>query len=166
MPFIVLIAFILFGLYFLLTWLSKIDGRSLAKALKIFISIVVISGILLAIVSGRGLHGLGLSVLLLPFFFRWSAIRKREKEDKDSGKTSENSASENSASEDGYFDHPMTQEEAREVLGVIDPLTYEKIIKAYKSMMKRSHPDRGGSSYLAQQVNEAKEILLKALKKN
>ena len=54
----------------------------------------------------------------------------------------------------------MTAEQAREVLGVKADATREEIIKAHKRMMQKVHPDRGGTDYLAAQINQAKDTLL------
>ena len=54
----------------------------------------------------------------------------------------------------------MTAEEAREILGIKAGASREEIIKAHKRMIQRVHPDRGGSDYLAAQINQAKDILL------
>ena len=54
----------------------------------------------------------------------------------------------------------MTAEQAREILGVKASASREEIIKAHKRMMQKVHPDRGGSDYLAAQINQAKDTLL------
>jgi hypothetical protein len=54
----------------------------------------------------------------------------------------------------------MTVAEAREILGVKSDTSREDIIKAHKRLMQKVHPDRGGSDYLAAQLNQAKDTLL------
>jgi DnaJ-domain-containing protein 1 len=53
----------------------------------------------------------------------------------------------------------MTRQEALRVLGLEEDASDEAITNAYRNLIKKVHPDHGGSDLLAQQVNEAKRVL-------
>lgn len=55
----------------------------------------------------------------------------------------------------------MSEQQARDVLGVSSSASEKEVIKAHKRLMQKIHPDKGGSDYLAQQINQAKDTLLK-----
>ena len=54
----------------------------------------------------------------------------------------------------------MEREEAYEILGLTSGASEEEIIDAHRRLMTSNHPDHGGSSYLAMQINRARDVLL------
>lgn len=60
----------------------------------------------------------------------------------------------------------MSIDEAREILGLEGEIN-EKIIKeAHMRLIKKNHPDQGGSDYLASKINQARDVLLDYIKTN
>ena len=54
----------------------------------------------------------------------------------------------------------MARAEALKVLGLQEGASVDEIKAAHRRLMANVHPDHGGSDYLAQQINRAKDVLL------
>ena len=55
----------------------------------------------------------------------------------------------------------MSRAEALKVLGLEEGASEEQIRAAHKRLILQTHPDKGGTTYLAAKINEAKDVLLK-----
>ena len=52
-------------------------------------------------------------------------------------------------------------EEAYEILGLTIDASDEEIDRAYKDLIRKNHPDMGGSEYIAKKINAAREYIIK-----
>ena len=90
------------------------------------------------------------SVALLEAYFDRRLAGWREHTQSDFGARSTGSSSSG----------PMDKEEAYQILGLAPGANADAIREAHRRLMKRIHPDSGGSTFLAAKINQAKEVLL------
>jgi DnaJ homolog subfamily C member 19 len=54
----------------------------------------------------------------------------------------------------------MSRADALDILGLDPQPSRDEILAAHRRLIQKLHPDRGGTTYLAAQLNAAKERLL------
>ena len=162
--FLTLIIFVL--VYLILNWFAKTSSKKISKGIRSF---TIILSIILAVVmvyAGRFIFSLPFVLMILPLIKTkaglslmqiiriWGLLRFL----KNSGRFNFNEVNRN----------PNTQsislEEAYKILNldVRKKYTKEEILKSYKKIMKKIHPDISPElTRLASIVNEAKELVLK-----
>jgi DnaJ homolog subfamily C member 19 len=129
---------------------TRTDPRMLASGVRAAIILgAIVAGIAL-VASGRPAYAiLPLAVLAAAF-----AQDKWRKQAGGGGGTRSS----------GDRDHPhpghMTRAEAFKVLGLAEGASEEETLAAYRKLIMQNHPDKGGSTYLAAKINQAKDVLL------
>jgi DnaJ domain len=151
-PFLIAIIVVVGGL-----WLLRKAGRTPPAAMRLLLqklgggALIAFAGLLM--VKGQmsfalGLFAVGMGLLgkasFLPNGLDWSrpAGFKQGEQQPQRGKVS------------------LARDEALAILGLKQGATAEDVKQAHKRLIKDFHPDKGGSDYLAAQINEAKDVLL------
>ena len=153
-----LVAVVAFVVLFRVFWLSARPHPATGLVTLVALLLVVALGLLAA--TGR-LHWLAAAgAALLPFLRRslgliryvpflgrlYTQYRER--------------AGQEQAQGPGAGSASMTPGQALAVLGLEPNPSRQQVIDAHRHLMGKIHPDKGGSTYLAQQLNEAKRVLL------
>ena len=122
---------------------SRMETRKAAQGLRVLLGIGgVLLGLLLTI---RGLAVVGGPMVIAGLGFLGTALR--------------GAGARAGAGTSQKPSQRMSRKEAANVLGVSESAGEAEIRQAYRDMMKRVHPDAGGSDALAAQVQEAFEVL-------
>lgn len=68
--------------------------------------------------------------------------------------------SDSDARREGRRGPAMSKDDAYQMLGLAKGASREEIARAHRSLMKKVHPDHGGTTSLAALLNEAKDVLM------
>jgi hypothetical protein len=60
----------------------------------------------------------------------------------------------------GATSDALSKQEAYEILGVQPGANAEEVRRAHRTLMKKIHPDKGGTTQMAARVNRARDVLL------
>jgi hypothetical protein len=133
-----------FLLLMLLNWWAKADVKTAKSSL--FWAILAVCGLLtFALVA----TGRGLAAIIPVGFAAWRMFG--------SGLRTKPGASGGQAKRDVGR---MSVSEARDVLGVSEKASEDEINAAYRKLMAKYHPDKGGNDWMASKLNEARRTLL------
>ena len=132
----------------LVAWVAALAGVSLA---------------LLLILTGRGGIAIGALVMFGPMiWYRWRAAHPRTGQGGGSQSGGSGGQGSGAAGQGGPArrSSAMTREEAYQVLGLKPGASEDDVRAAHRRLMRASHPDSGGSDWLASRINQARDILL------
>ena len=162
--FITLIIFVV--VYVLLTWFARTSAKKISKFIRILIILSAIVLALIMVFAGRYIFSLPFVLAVLPLiktkagislfqlFRLWGLFRVL----RNSGRFNFNNFNQS------VNKQSISLDEAYRILNLKPNIKYTKdqVMKSYKSIMKKIHPDVSPElTRLASIVNEAKEIVIK-----
>jgi len=86
--------------------------------------------------------------------------RRRHHQNRDQNEKGTGSNNQSHRNEKPLGGETITKLQALQILGLKGEATPAEIQATYSRLMKRVHPDLGGSDYFAKQLNQARDILL------
>jgi len=153
---VLLLVVLLILAYWGLQWLKSAPPQQVRKIIAWSIGLVF----LLLLVSGHlntllALLGVGLAFLwrMLPVVLRYAPHLQQLWE-------TFNASGKKNGQRRSPRDNGLSTEQALEILGLKPGASKQDIVEAHRRLIAKLHPDKGGSDYLAAQINLAKRVLL------
>lgn len=151
---------LLIALYFALRWFARAKVNDAKRAITMAIFCILLALLVFLAITGKLNWLFAAAVAAYPVIrkiwggwriFRWlKGVKKSQQESAGGTPVKPNRSG-------------MTFEAAYAVLKLKPGASREQIITAHRKLMSQAHPDRGGSDQQAQQLNAAKEFLIKQL---
>jgi DnaJ family protein C protein 19 len=152
MPYLLLVVGVLIGIYALMKFFSKANPEQVVNLLQAVFAIGLLGGCLFLALTGRIGPAIAIAGALIPMFVHFMFKKRRDA----LGGDAENPPPDNQS-----LSGISSRQEALDILGLEGNVSDEEIDSAYKTLMKKLHPDQGGSDYLAQKLSAARDFLLK-----
>jgi DnaJ-domain-containing protein 1 len=118
---------------------------TLARAVRWLVAFLVAVAIAVFVYAGREALAAALVPAFLAALLRWRPFAAR-RPNEDGGR--------------GDGGARMTRAEALQIFDLKEGASEDEIREAHRRLIVRIHPDRGGSTFLAAKLNEAREVLL------
>lgn len=122
---------------------------TLARAVRWLAAFLIAAAIAVFVYAGREALAASLLPALLAALLRWRPFGRSDRHSSDRGGDRAGGAAQ------------MTRAEALQILDLKEGASDEEIRDAHRRLIVRIHPDRGGSTFLAAKLNEARDVLLR-----
>ncbi len=144
------------GLLLIGHWFSSANPKKIIKVFKVLLFGIVGAAALFFIFSGKLAWAFFAIPALVPWFLRARTVHHAYRNFFKTSK-SDYSGFRGAGPEKG---NQMSKNQALEILGLEEDANEQQIRDAHRRLITGIHPDHGGSTYLAVQINQAKETLL------
>lgn len=145
----------LFGVMWFLSWYRKADKDKRNRALISILLYGMAAALLILVVTGRIPWLFAIISAATPWINRALMVKQMWSRFSTSGP-----GPNTNQPPPGPPATAMSESQALEILGLEPGATEQEIITAHKKLMQKIHPDKGGSGYLAAQINQAKDTLV------
>lgn len=141
---------VLIAVVLLTRWVAAADPARLVTAVRWGLIVLVAAGLGAALWAGRVLLAAYVLPFLIPALIRGglASLGRRPPSGAQGPRQPRGGSS------------GMSREDAYAVLGLAPGASETMIREAHRRLMAKLHPDRGGSDYLAAQINQARDVLL------